>query len=254
MRRGALIWVLVLVVVLACASAALAAGAIPGATYNGVATDGASVALSVSSDGTLVDSYFITNATGHEPGGKTCTFTGEGVNGQWEGAPIMNNSFEYRLYSAIMFQGRFSAAQKVSGTFRFYDAATSQTPACDTGIVSWTATTGSQPPAAGGTGGSQGGDGNGHGHGFLTRITFRKASSTLLRGQIKSPMGTCRVGRTVVLWRGKRRMATTKSKAGGKFSFRRTASIRGSLVRASTPTRNVKGGACAAASSTFIKN
>jgi hypothetical protein len=48
-------------------------------------------------------------------------------------------------------------------------------------------------------------------------------------------------------------LATTKSKAGGKFSFRRAASIRGSFVRASTPARNVNAGACAAASSKFIR-
>ena len=57
----------------------------------------------------------------------------------------------------------------------------------------------------------------------------------------------------VILWRGDRRMASTKSKAGGRFSFPRTASIRGSFVRASTPAGNVKAGACAAGSSTFIK-
>lgn len=250
MRRRWLACGVAVLLVLASASTALAA-AIPGAPYAGVAADGAAVRFTVSSDGTLVDSYFVTGAIGHESSGGTCMFTGEGVSGQWEGAPIVDDSFEYHLYTAILFQGAFTGAQSASGTFRFYDAATSQTPACDTGTVSWTATTSSHPAA----GGSQGGGGSGGGHkpGFLTRVTFRKASNKLLRGQIKSPMGTCRVGRTVVLWRGKRRMGSTKSKAGGKFSFRRTASIRGSFVRASTPVRNVKAGACAAGSSTFIK-
>jgi hypothetical protein len=264
MRRRWWVWGIAVVLVLVSASTALAE-AIPGATYNGVAADGASVALTVSSDGTLVDSYYLTGVTGHEPNGATCQFTGEGVNGQWEGAPIVDNSFQYHLYDAIVFQGTFSGAQSASGTFRFYDAATNQTQACDSGTVSWTATTATPPPGAGGGGGagsggeggggSQGGGGSGHGHkpGFLTRVTFRKTSIELLRGQISSPNGACRVGRKVVLWRGKRRMATTESKAGGKFSFRRTASIRGSFVRASTPVRNVKAGACAAASSTFIK-
>jgi len=254
MRRGWSIWVLAVVLVLASAGTALAAVAIPGATYTGTATDGATVRLTVSSDGTLVNSYFIMGVTGHESSGGTCAFTGEGVNGMWEGAPIVNNSFEYHLYSAIVFQGRFSGVQTASGTFRFFDAATSQTPACDSGTVSFTATTSSRPVGggAGGAAGSQGG-GGGHGQRFLTRLTFRKSSSRLLAGQIKSPMGACRAGRRVVLWRGNRRMASTRSKAGGKFSFRRTTSIRGSFVRASTPVRNVKAGACASASSTFIK-
>jgi hypothetical protein len=52
---------------------------------------------------------------------------------------------------------------------------------------------------------------------------------------------------------GKRRIGTTKSKAGGKFSFARTARIRGRAVRASAPAKNMPAGSCAAGSSTFIK-
>lgn len=251
MRRSWSAWGLAVVLVLVSASTALAA-AIPGASYQGTATDGASVGLTVSRDGTLVDSYFVTGAIGHEPSGATCMFTGEGVNGQWEGAPILNDSFEYHLYTAILLQGAFTGPRTASGTFRFYDPATSQTQACDTGTVSWTATTLATPPGGGGPGGS-GGGGHGNRLAFLTRVTFRKVSSSVLRGQIKSLKGACRVGRTVVLWRGKHRMGTTKSKTGGKFSFRRTASIRGVFVRASTPVRNVTAGECTAASSTFIK-
>lgn len=104
-----------------------------------------------------------------------------------------------------------------------------------------------------GSGGGAGPGGGGHTPKFATRVTFRKASCTLQRGQIKSSMGRCRAGRTVILWRGNRRIASTKSKAGGNFSFARTASVRGRAVRASTLARSMQAGACAAACSVFIK-
>jgi hypothetical protein len=185
-------------------------------------------------------------------------FTAEGQPGAWEGAPIDNNAFTYKLRNAVLFQGTFHGVQGVSGTFRLYTPATTpQSPSCDTGSVSWTATATAAPrpgPGSSGGGGGPGGTGaGGHKLIFLTRITFRKASSQLLRGQIKSPHGACRAARTVILWMGKHRIASTKSNAGGKFSFARTARIRGRAIRASTTAKSMAGGSCAAGSSTLIK-
>jgi hypothetical protein len=75
----------------------------------------------------------------------------------------------------------------------------------------------------------------------------------MLTGRIASPVGACRAGRTVYLWRGSRRIASTTAKTAGKFSFPRSVKVRGRAVRASAPTHNVKTGVCAAGSSTFIK-
>jgi hypothetical protein len=255
MRRRWLTGLLALVLTSAAVGSAVA-DPIPGATYNGVAADGARIRLTVSSDGTLVDSYDITGVFGQEPGGGTCQFTAAGASAVWEGAPIVNTAFEYQLGDAILFQGTFPGGQASTGTFRLYDAASSQTPACDTGVVSWTATTTATPrggPGGGLGGGPGSGGGSGHKRRFATRVTFRRASSKMLRGQIKSPARACRAGRTVILWRGKHRIGSTKAAAGGKFFFARTALVRGRTVRASTPARSVPAGACAAGSSTFIR-
>jgi hypothetical protein len=251
-RRLSIIVVVMLASAIAAASAA--AGPIAGATYNGTAASGARVTFTVSPDGTLVTSYRI----GAVAGGP-CQILAEGDNGVWPGAPIVANAFTYSYssYSAITFSGSFTGAQSASGTFRLDTPRVNGAPGCDTGTVDWTASTSAAaPPGSGGSsgGGPGGGPGGaGHRHVFVTRITFRKASKLVLRGQIKSPHGACRAGRTVILWRGTRRIASTKSKAGGKFSFPRTALVRGRHVRASTPARNMQAGTCAAASSTFIK-
>jgi hypothetical protein len=245
-RRVGLTGMVVAVLVAAVHAVPAAADPIAGASYQGAAADGAMVELTVSSDGTLVDFYLI---SGQASG--ACIFAAEGQSGVWEGAPIHNNAFEYRLRDQILFQGTFHAGQSVSGTFRLHiSGAAGQS--CDTGIVSWTATTSAKPPpGSGGPGGVGGGGGNAHK--FVTRITLRKASTKMLRGQIKSPNRACLAGREVILWQGKHRIRTVRSNARGKFSFARTASVRGRAIRASTPARSVQAGACAAGSSTFIK-
>lgn len=282
---------------LASGAAAAAADADPiaGATYNGVAADGATVTFTVSSDGTLVDSYKV---SGVHVG--ACQFVGEGDTGIWPGAPIANDAFEYQFYDAILFAGTFPGAQSASGTFRFYDPATSETAACDTGSVSWTATTTATPPSSGSGGGSGTGTGSGSGTGtgagsgsgtgtgtgsgsgggtgtgtgtgtgsgtgtgtppgtggrrtpsFATRVALRRLSGQLLAGRIHTPSAACRAGRRVTLWRGSRRIASTRSKADGEFSFDPAASLRGHSVRASVAARAVRSGLCAAGSSTFI--
>lgn len=249
-RRVALILVVALVSTIGAAAAAAAAGggAIPAARYAGTAADGAQVTFTISSDGTLVTSYRI---IGVDAG--SCQFYGEGDSGVWQGAPIVNNAFEYELGKALVLNGTFPGGQSASGTFHFEQAATSQTPACDSGVVSWTATTTSTGSGDSRGTGSGGTGGTAHKPSFWTRVSLRKASRRLLRGHITSAHGACRAGRTVYLWRGARRIGSTKSKAGGKFSFALTARVRGRLVRASAAARSVQAGGCAAGSSVFIK-
>jgi hypothetical protein len=227
-----------------------AADPIPGATYSGVAADGARLTLKVSSDGTIVTSYRITNVKTN-----SCQFTAEGDEGAWEGAPIVNNAFEYRYYDAILFRGSFPGVQSASGQFRLYNHASAATAACDTGTVSWTVTTAARPPSGSSGPGAPGrGTGpNATKHRFATRMAFRKLSRTRLGGRIISSTKACRAGRTVILWRGSRRVASTKSKADGSYSFARSAAVRGRRVRASSTARTIRAGICSAGSSTFIR-
>ena len=237
---------------------ALPAGADPiaGATYSGLAADGARVTFTVSPDGTLVDSYRITNVHGD-----TCLFTAAGEQTEWEGAPIVNNAFQYRLYDAILFQGTFPGTQSASGTFRLYDHATGARRACDTGTVGWTASTTAHPSPTGpgwsagpggGTGGGSGANGGrANRHVFVTRVTLRKLSSKRLAGRISSTSGACRAGRTVVLWLRTHRFTTTRTKANGTFWFARSKAVRARQVRASVLSRTVRAGVCAAGSSKF---
>lgn len=247
---------------LACATAA-GATAVPGATYTGSAADGARIKFTISADGKLVNSYQFVGVQA-----ATCQFYSNGMAPEWPGAPIANNAFSYQLIrsgieTSIWFNGTFPGPQSASGTFELRQDATNQNPACDTGTVSWTATTTATPGGSGGSGGSGSGgsgsggsgsgSGGGHGRKFKTRVTLRRASARQLTGRIMSPAGACRAGRKVILWRGKRRIASTKAKAGGKFSFARSQRIRGRFVRASAPTRRVRAGSCAAASSKLIR-
>jgi hypothetical protein len=236
-----------------------AADPIPGATYNGVAADGAGITFTVSSDGTLVDSYQVLGAHG-----ASCDLQAAGASGVWPGAPITNNAFDYEgLYTTgFVFTGKFQGAQKASGTMRLYQ------PGCDSGTVSWTATTTASPgQGAGGSGGSGGGTGSSgggggtsggsvgsvSGHAFATHVLFRRLSRKILGGRLSSSRSGCEAARTVILWQGSHRLARTKSKANGRFSFRRSARVRGRAVRASVLSMRLKTAICEAGSSPFVK-
>lgn len=258
-RRLTAIAVVVLASAIGVASAA--ATPVPGATYTGVASDGAQVTFTISSDGTLITSYYLVGAQGN-----TCSFYTNGETPEWDGAPIEDNAFDYEhagsglVATSISFQGSFPGAQSASGTFDVRQDATSDSPACDTGTVNWTATTPSNPPPTGSAGPGSGGSGSGgpgavgqrHKPTFLTRIRVRRMSRTRLGGKISSPHSTCRARRKVYLWRGSRRIASTTSKANGSYTFTRSAALRGRRVRVSSPASTVGAGTCAAASSTFI--
>src|SRR6516165_7008345 len=116
-KRAARRFSLLVTALIAAVTVAIPASADPtgGATYTGVAADGASITLTVSPDGTLVTSYRITNVkttTGYQ-------FTEEGDQGVWEGAPITDDAFAYRLGDAIVLHGSFAGAQMATGTFSF---------------------------------------------------------------------------------------------------------------------------------------
>jgi len=229
---------------------AAVAAPVPGATYNGVASDGGGVSFTLSQDGTLVVSYQLRGVPGN-----TCQFNADGGAEVWAGAPIEQNAFSYKEGNALSFQGSFPGAQTASGSFQLHQDANGRSPACDTGVVTWTASTTSAPrggPGGAGPGGSGSGPGS-HRRSYATRVSLREASSQLLAGRVVSAVGACRAQRTVILWRGSRRIASTRTKRGGRFTFARSIEMRGRAIRASAPSRKVPTGACAAASSKFIK-
>lgn len=255
--------------VLAGSAAAVPAVAdpIPGAAYHGIAADGADVALTLSPDGTLVDSYHL---TGVQVG--QCMMTAAGQKGSFEGAPVVGNGFTYTLGDAIDMRGTFSGAQSVSGTFRLTSPGSSTSPPCDTGTVSWTATTSAAPSAGdgsasggsgsgaagggSGTGGSSGtrsGPGSGGRHRFPTRVTLRRLAARRLGGTVTSPTGGCRGGRTVVLWRGAQPTVRSRTRRDGAFTFPGHPGLRGRRFRATVLSRRTAAGICTPGSSIFIR-
>ena len=263
-------------IISACVASALVvtpvialADPVGGATYDGRASDGAELTFTVSADASVVRSYRIINARGD-----TCTLYADEDAGSWPGAPINNNAFDYSFgaSNSNFFRGTFAGSQTASGTFRLYDPATSTTPACDTGTVTWTASTGSRP-SSGGSGGSGSGSGSGsggsgggsngggtgsggHGRGrstFATRVVLHRLSHVRLGGHLSSRTGACMTGRTVSLWRGTHRIARTKSRRGGAYTFRGLRGVRGKAVRASVSRLVVRAGICSAGTSRSIR-
>jgi hypothetical protein len=216
---------------------------IPGATYTGTASDGATITFTVSPDGTIVDQYSITGVSGAEPSGGTCQFTAAGDNGVWEGAPIEGNVFAYNLGDAIILDGSFTGPQAASGSFRLYDAAAGSDPSCDTGTVSWTATT-SSPPRGGSPGSKLT---------VLTTIVLHRRGSEKFVGSLRTSSGACRVKRRVSLVAGRKRLARMRTSRHGSFTFvLRKVPNKYTLIRASVSEVSTASVLCAPASSKFI--
>ena len=236
------------VVVLAVAAAPARADHVAGATYYGTHSAGGTIELTLSADGKRVESYVARTIQGD-----TCSFVAEGDVGDWPGAAISDEAFEYRLYDAILFRGSFRDRLTATGTLRLYNRATDVKPACDTGTVTWTAKTtpsGDPPPGAPPTS-----------HApkltpgmptVATRVTLHRSRASL-KGKLISANATCRGRRTVTLLRGTRKLRTAKAKADGSFSFRRTRSIRGRSVRVTVASFTGAAAICRAASSKRIK-
>jgi hypothetical protein len=216
MRRISLTvaWLLLLAAIVPAASSA---NAIPGATYKGTSAQGGTVDLTVSQSGQYVSSYHIFGVYGTYTNGTGCAFDAAGAYGSMPGGSLSGNSFSFSLAGTV-FGGAFAGAQSVSGTFRLYQPATPQTPACDSGTIGWTATTTASPS----------GNGNGNGNGkqpaagtsaFATRLTLHRVSGFRLAGRVDSSSATCRRGRRVVVWIGHKRVRAVRSKGSGSFSF-----------------------------------
>ena len=238
---------------LAIADARALADPIPGAAYTGAASDGGQVAFTVSADGTLISSYELTSV-----GNVQCQLIVEQSTG-WEGAPIVGGAFDYELPGTVTFQGSFPGSQSAKGTFRLYSPATDARPACDSGTLSWTATTTATPrggpPGNPGQPGQPGSNNGGKGttkSKFSTTVGLHALSRKLLGGSLSSKNSACRIGRVVILWRGAHRVGSTRTKRNGSYTFRRSSRLHGRHVRASVATLTLTTAICTAATSKFI--
>jgi hypothetical protein len=189
------------------------ANAIPGATYKGTSAHGGTFDLTVSHNGQYVSSYHIFGVYGTYSTGAGCAFDAGGAYGSMPGGAISGNAFSFSLAGTVV-QGAFAGAQSVSGTFRLYQPATPQTPACDSGTIGWTATTTASP------------SGNGNGKkppggtsAFATWLTLHRVSALRLAGRVDSSSAMCRRDRRVVVWIGHSRVRAIRSKGTGSFSF-----------------------------------
>jgi hypothetical protein len=243
------------------------ADAIPGATYNGTTSDGGKAQITLSSDGTLVSSFTF---SGIAP---TCQWTTTGTSGNtpggdassWSGAPVTNSSFSFvNSLQTTTVSGTFGGGQSVSGTIRFKQNPSDGT--CDSGSVQWTATTTATAPSGGNGGGGNGGGGTGTGGGgtgtgtggagnghkvprYATLISVRDLTNASLGGRLSSQSKSCVSGRMLVLWRGKRKIASAKSHSNGSYAFTRSAKIRGKLVHVTVATHNGSAAVCGAVTS-----
>lgn len=222
---------------------ATVAAVVAGATFTGTHAGGGTVRFTVAADGTRLTSYSIRDVPGD-----TCTFVAGGVAGEWEGTPIVNNAFDYRLHDALRFAGTFPTSASATGTLRLFNRAVSGVkPACDSGTLTWTATAtvSTGPPAAE--------DPQATTARFTTTIKLRRRGRTKLAGRLGSPSRACRSRRRVTLKRGSRTIAATRSTRGGRFSFKRSAKSRGRMVRARVSMRTVPAAVCTAAKSKRVR-
>jgi hypothetical protein len=254
-RRELRVLVFAAIVCAAVAVPALASP-VPGATYNGRTADGAYVRFTVSANGKQVDAYEITGVIGD-----TCQFSAEGNQPAFPGAPITGNGFTYGFDGAFSFSGKFNGAQSASGTYHFHRNAVGTQPGCDSGVVSWTATTTAKPgasPTPGGTSPTPGTSSTSGTPGtpgmatVKTRVSLRKMALARLGGQITAARGTCTRSRIVTLWRGNKKIRSTRSGNRGSYSFARTASVRGRRVHVTVAKSTVTGAICSAASSKTV--
>src|SRR5262249_43894925 len=129
------------VVMLSVAVVALlaAAGHPAGATFTGTRSDGGTIKFTLSADATRVVSWIAPDVKGD-----TCQFLAEGDNGVWPGADIDDEAFGYHLYDAISFEGSFTGRLTAKGTMRLFNhqvTGKNAKPACDSGTLTWTAST-----------------------------------------------------------------------------------------------------------------
>ena len=128
----------------ACALTSVAAGLlfasgasgshIPGATYTGTVTPSGTISFAVSSDGLMVDQLSLANVPGD-----ACLFTSVTFSGGF----LIDATHSWSTGGTQSYvTGSFLGAQGAQGALRL----TGTFPSCDTGVLSWTATTQAQPP------------------------------------------------------------------------------------------------------------
>jgi hypothetical protein len=256
--------------------AAAWAAAVPGATYTGKAADGATVTVTVSSDGALVDFYQVLGILGKNIHGATCQGTAADTkNDFWPGAPITGNSFQDLTIATFSFIGTFDGPQSASGTFNLNTPpapganGNPGSAGCTTGTVTWTATTASTPPGQGGGpgGGGTGGGGSGGGGGtnggppkhrttVRVRVGFKRMSARTLGGTLKpassSSSKSCTAHRAVFLWSGRRQLRRARTSAKGAFTFKVTDAMRHRSVKAMVRTVTTSSVKCASANSAAV--
>ena len=252
------------------------AAAVPGATYTGKASDGATVTLTVSGDGTLVVSYHVTGILGKDANGATCQGTAaDTANNVWPGAQITGASFQDLTTTSFSFAGTFDGPQSASGTFSLDTPPTPATPqvpatfGCTTGTVTWTATVSATPPP--GQGGGPGGTGPGgtgpggtgpggppkHRQTVHVRVHLKRMSARMLGGSLKpatrSSSKACTARRAVILWSGHRQLRRARTTAKGAFKFKVTNAMRRRAVHAGVRRLKTKSVNCASANSAAVK-
>jgi hypothetical protein len=224
---------------------------IAGATYTGAAAGGGSVQFTVAPDGSRITSYAIRDVPGD-----TCTFVSLGTEGDWPGVPIVGGAFEHRPHDGELISGSFPNLLTISGTLRFFNAAVPDVrPACDTGTVTWTATTpGTTPPPPPGAETPPGGSPpeTGTRARYATRVTLRRRGARLA-GRVGSPHRDCRAGRRITLRRGGRKVGTARSRRDGTFRLARTSKTRGRKIRAVVVRRELAAAICATGRSRVLR-
>ena len=107
-----------------------------GATYSGTHQQGGSVQFDVNADGTAITRIYRSNVQGD-----VCTFGESTTTGN---IPIDNHAFTFGgTSSAFQFSGTFHAPQQAQGTLRIR---TFGPGACDSGTLTWSASTTVPPP------------------------------------------------------------------------------------------------------------
>jgi hypothetical protein len=109
---------------------------IPGATYNGTHAGGGTVSFTVTADGSGLSNFNV----GGPVQGNICTFGGSSITFT-QPLPIVNHAFNSSSGSTTV-SGSFAGVRQASGSFRIK---TFGPFSCDSGTVSWTASTTASP-------------------------------------------------------------------------------------------------------------
>lgn len=231
------------------------AAQIAGATYTGTHAGGGALSFTVGADGSRLVSHRIEAIPGD-----TCIYVAQGDAGEWVGAPVLGNVFAYDLHDAFFFTGTFPGEQTAVGTLRLFNRAVAGVkPACDTGVIQWSASTQSVAPPAGQApavtppGTTPRPATRPKRRTYRTTLLVRKPTARRLTARVRSLGAGCARGRTVKLKRGLRTIASATSSASGLVAFKLSASMRGQRVRMTVGAKVGATLACTAGSSKTLK-